>query len=224
METEEAAALAALVEGARPPARLGILGGTFDPPHRAHLALARRAREALGLAAVVLVPTGRPAFKQDRPVTDAAVRLRLTKAVVADEEGLAVSAVEVDRPGVTYAVDTLRELHGALPDVELVFILGADAALTLTRWKDANDLARLATFAVAERPGYKLGARELASLREAGFSIETFSLEVLDVSSSAIRASVAAGEGPGPDVPGSVGDIIAAEGLYGKEADHGRLA
>lgn len=221
MEAAQAEALRALVAGAPAPVRLGILGGTFDPVHNAHLALARQAREALGLAAVVLIPTGRPAFKQDREVTDGAVRLRLCEAAVAGEEGLAVSSVEVDRPGITYAADTLRELAEALPGVELVFILGADSALTLPRWREAEALARLATFAVANRPGYEMGPAEQATLREAGFRLETFPMPALDVSSSALRERVASGDTLAGAVPAAVQDIIEAEGLYKKEADHG---
>ena len=110
-------------------ARLGIMGGTFDPPHLGHLACAEEALEAFGLDAVLFVPTGRPAFKQDRPVTPGKVRLAMVAAAVAGNPAFAVSALEVERPGITYAVDTLRELREELPGVELVFIVGADAAL-----------------------------------------------------------------------------------------------
>ena len=116
-------------------ARLGIMGGTFDPPHLGHLACAEEALEAFGLDAVLFVPTGRPAFKQDRPVTPGKVRLAMVAAAVAGNPAFAVSALEVERPGITYAVDTLRELREELPGVELVFIVGADAALTLPRWR-----------------------------------------------------------------------------------------
>ena len=91
-------------------ARLGIMGGTFDPPHLGHLACAEEALEAANLDAVLFVPTGRPAFKQDRLVTAGEVRL----AMVAGNPAFAVSALEVERPGITYAVDTLRELREEL--------------------------------------------------------------------------------------------------------------
>ena len=121
-------------------ARLGIMGGTFDPPHLGHLACAEEALEAANLDAVLFVPTGRPAFKQDRLVTAGEVRLAMVAAAVAGNPAFAVSALEVERPGVTYAVDTLRELREELPGVELVFIVGADAALTLPRWRKSAEL------------------------------------------------------------------------------------
>ena len=92
-------------------ARLGIMGGTFVPPHLGHLACAEEALEAANLDAVLFVPTGRPAFKQDRLVTAGEVRLAMVAAAVAGNPAFAVSALEVERPGVTYAVDTLRELR-----------------------------------------------------------------------------------------------------------------
>ena len=104
-------------------ARLGIMGGTFDPPHLGHLACAEEALEAFGLDAVLFVPTGRPAFKQDRLVTAGEVRLAMVAAAVAGNPAFAVSALEVERPGITYAVDTLRELREELPGVELVLSL-----------------------------------------------------------------------------------------------------
>ena len=102
-------------------ARLGIMGGTFDPPHLGHLACAEEALEAANLDAVLFVPTGRPAFKQDRLVTAGEVRLAMVAAAVAGNPAFAVSALEVERPGITYAVDTLRELHTLTGGGEYVF-------------------------------------------------------------------------------------------------------
>ena len=113
--------------------RLGIMGGTFDPPHLGHLVCAEEALEAANLDAVLFVPTGRPAFKQDRLVTAGEVRLAMVAAAVVGNPAFAVSALEVERPGVTYAVDTLRELREELSGVELVFIVGADLSITLPR-------------------------------------------------------------------------------------------
>ncbi len=205
-------------------ARLGIMGGTFDPPHLGHLACAEEALEAANLDAVLFVPTGRPAFKQDRLVTAGEVRLAMVAAAVAGNPAFAVSALEVERPGVTYAVDTLRELREELPGVELVFIVGADAALTLPRWRKSAELARLATFAAATRPGFEVGEQALRDLREHGFDVRPFAVPGLDISSSALRRRVYAGRTIRYLVPEAVRKIIEEESLYRRETDGGRVA
>lgn len=204
--------------------RLGIMGGTFDPPHLGHLACAEEALEAANLDAVLFVPTGRPAFKQDRLVTAGEVRLAMVAAAVAGNPAFAVSALEVGRPGVTYAVDTLRELREELPGVELVFIVGADAALTLPRWRKSVELAHLAAFAVATRPGFELGEQALRDLREHGFDVRPFAVPGLDISSSGLRRRVYAGRTIRYLVPEAVRKIIEEESLYRRETDGGRVA
>lgn len=204
--------------------RLGIMGGTFDPPHLGHLACAEEALEAFGLDAVLFVPTGRPAFKQDRLVTAGEVRLAMVAAAVAGNPAFAVSALEVERPGITYAVDTLRELREELPGVELVFIVGADAALTLPRWYESAELGRLAMFAAATRPGFELGEQALRDLREHGFDMRPFAVPGLDISSSALRRRVYAGRTIRYLVPEAVRKIIEEESLYRRETDGGRVA
>lgn len=220
------AAVEAVAERARAGelARLGIMGGTFDPIHLGHLVCAEEAREALGLDAVLFMPTGCPAFKLDREVAPGEARLRMCRAAAAGNPAFAVSALEVERPGITYAADTLRALHAALPGVKLVFIVGADAALTLPRWRESAELARLATFAAATRPGFELGEEALRDLRERGFDIRSFAVTALDVSSSELRRRVAEGRTIRYLVPEVVREIIEEEQLYRKEVDHGRLA
>lgn len=205
-------------------ARLGIMGGTFDPPHLGHLACAEEALEAFDLDAVLFVPTGRPAFKQDRLVTSGEVRLAMVAAAVAGNPAFAVSALEVERPGITYAVDTLRELREELPGVELVFIVGTDAALTLPRWRKSAELAHLAAFAAATRPGFELGEQALRDLREHGFDVRPFAVPSLDISSSALRRRVYAGRPIRYLVPEAVREIIEEESLYRRETDGGRVA
>ena len=176
---------------------------------------------------MLFVPTGRPAFKQDRPVTPGKVRLAMVAAAVAGNPAFAVSALEVERPGVTYAVDTLRELREELPGVELVFIVGADAALTLPRWYErAPSWARLAMFAAATRPGFELG--EEASARSC-VSVGSMS------GPSSCRASTfppascggACARGTQPSAtwcPRRFARSSRKSQLYRREADHGRLA
>lgn len=209
----------------RDPIRLGIMGGTFDPVHLGHLVCAEQAREALGLARVLFVPTGRPSFKRDRAVTDGAERLEMCRAAVAGNPAFAVSAMEVDRPGITYAADTVRALREALPEtIEIVFITGADAALTLPRWHKSAELARLAAFGAATRPGFDLDEAALEDLRRQGFDIRPFAVTGIDLSSSAVRRRVAEGHSIRYLVPDAVRAIIEEEHLYRREADGGRLA
>lgn len=221
------ATVATLAERARAGelGRLGIMGGTFDPVHAGHLVCAEQAREVLKLDAVVFIPTGRPAFKLDRPVTDGEERLEMLRAAMAGNDGFVVSALEVERPGVTYAVDTLRELRAALPEgTELVFITGADAALTLPRWHKSEDLSDLAAFGVATRPGYELDVAALADLSTRGFDIRPFVVTGLDISSSDVRRRVSEGRTVRYLVPEPVRAMIEEKHLYREESDHGRLA
>lgn len=198
------------------PARLGIMGGTFDPIHFGHLACAEQAREAFGLNGVVFIPTGRPAFKRDRAVTDGSVRLAMCRAAVADNPAFDVSPMEVDRPGLTYAVDTLRVLRAHYPaNVELVFIAGADAVLSIARWHESEEVARLARFAAATRPGFTVTdafKEELA--RRGAFTVDYFEVTALAISSSYLRERAAAGDTLRYLTPEPVRALIEEHGLY----------
>lgn len=200
------------------PVRLGVLGGTFDPVHFGHLACAQQALEALDLAGVVFMPAGSPAFKQDRRLLSGRQRLELCRLAVQGNLAFDVSALEVDRPGVTYAVDTLQQLRDFYPsNVALYFILGADAALTLPRWHESERLAGLATFAVAARPGYVLGRAERASLAERGFTVEAFPVTELDISSTDLRNRAAAHRSLRYLTPDAVAERIRQRGWYQEE-------
>lgn len=198
------------------PVRLGIMGGTFDPIHQGHLACAEQARETFGLAGVVFIPTGRPAFKRDRAVTDGAVRLEMCRAAVAGNPAFAVSSLEVDRPGITYAVDTLRALRDHYPaNVELFFIAGADAILSIARWHESAEVAHLARFAAATRPGFAVTEpfkEELAS--RGAFQVDYFEVTALAISSSYLRERAARGLSLRYLTPDPVREIIEARGLY----------
>ena len=202
------------------PVRLGIMGGTFDPIHQGHLACAEQAREAFGLAGVVFVPTGRPAFKRDRAVTDGAVRLEMCRAAVAGNPAFAVSPLEEDPPRITYAEDTLRALrHHYPPNVELFFIAGADAILSIARWHESAEVARLARFAAATRPGFEVTEsfkEELAS--RGAFRVDYFEVTALAISSSYLRERAARGLSLRYLTPDPVREIIEARGLYRLEA------
>ncbi|MCI9262197.1 nicotinate-nucleotide adenylyltransferase [uncultured Adlercreutzia sp.] len=200
------------------PARLGIMGGTFDPIHFGHLACAQEALEALDLDGVLFMPAGIPSFKRDRAVSPAADRVRWCRKAVAGNEAFDVSTLEVDRPGVTYAVDTLAHLRDAYPScVELFFIVGADAALTLPRWYESERLASLARFAVATRPGYTVSAEDRRSLEEHGFLLDFFEVTPLDISSSDLRGRLASGRSVRYLTPDAVAECLADEHWYRKE-------
>ena len=179
------------------PAKLGLMGGTFDPIHIGHLRVAEEVREALQLDAVLFIPTGNPAFKADQHVTDAHVRLEQVRQVVADNPHFDVSAIEVERDGATYTIDTLRELRAHYPDnVEFYFIIGSDAAALVGKWRECSALAELTSLAVAVgRPGYaQAGELRTSILEAAPFDIEFVQVSELEVSSSDIRRRISEGK------------------------------
>jgi nicotinate-nucleotide adenylyltransferase len=138
--------------------RVGVLGGTFDPPHTGHLALAEWARVDLALDRVLFVPAGRPPHKR-RAVTDARHRLAMTRLAVRGNPAFEVLDLETRRTGPSYTSDTLRELARRMPRAELHLILGADMFATLDSWHEAGEVRRLATLVVALRPGSPRPAR-----------------------------------------------------------------
>ena len=136
--------------------RLGVMGGTFDPIHHGHLVAASEVQSRFGLDEVVFVPTGQPWQKDERRVSVAEHRYLMTVVATASNPRFTVSRVDIDRPGPTYTIDTLRDLHGERPEAELFFITGADALAQILSWKDADELFELAHFVGVTRPGYVL--------------------------------------------------------------------
>jgi nicotinate-nucleotide adenylyltransferase len=206
---------AAVVRG-----RLGVLGGTFDPVHTGHLAAAEEAREALGLEGVLFVPAGRPWQKADRPVSEARHRLAMLELAVADNPAFAVSRVEIDRPGPSYSVTTLRDLAAASAAGgadDLWFILSAEALAGLPTWHDPNGLLGLARLAVVPRDGASASAD--ASWFGRTFPGQDGRAVFLDgprlaISATDIRARVAAGRSIRYYVPAAVAAYIGDHGLY----------
>jgi nicotinate-nucleotide adenylyltransferase len=134
------------------PRRLGVLGGSFNPPHLGHLVIASEVRGQLGLEQVLFVPAARPPHKAVADDTPAEVRVAMTRLAIAGDEGFAVSTIELER-GLTYTVDTLRALHEAHEDAELVFIMGSDSLLQFETWHEPRAILELCRLAVAVRPG-----------------------------------------------------------------------
>jgi nicotinate-nucleotide adenylyltransferase len=199
---------------------LGILGGTFNPPHLGNLPIALHAREQLALQRVVLVPARLPPHK---PVADdpgAASRLEMCRLLLAGADGLVVSAIELERDGPSYTVDTLSEIHASEPETELTFIVGADIATTLPSWHEPRRLLELARLAVAGRSGGDRAATLAAVARVAAEQDRVRFLDspVIDVSSSLVRERAAAGAPLEELVGAGVAGYIAEHGLYGARA------
>lgn len=208
-----------------PPRAVGILGGTFNPPHLGHLALARHALEALALERVVLMPSHTSPHKAAAPDPGPEHRLRMCTLLVRDTAGLSACALEVERGGTSFTVDTLSAIHAGHPDAELTFIVGADTASTLPAWREPARLLELANLAVAARAGTTRQEvlDTLASVsrrRTSGPASITFlELPVIDISSSAARRRAAAGE-PIEDLVGAgVASYIAEQRLYRERGD-----
>ena len=196
--------------------RVGVLGGTFDPPHLAHLVLAAAARRALRLDRVVLVPAGDPWRKAERTVTPAALRLRLVEeAAAATLPWAEVSAIEIERDGPTYSVETIEALAAHEPAAEWWFLLGADALADLPNWHEPQRLVASTRFALVRRPG---DAPDEAAVADAlpGLAerIDLVAMPELTIAASDLRWRVRLGLPTEPLVPAAVRRLIDELGLY----------
>ena len=196
--------------------RLGIMGGTFDPIHFGHLVTAQEALVQFNLDRVLFMPTGHPALKLDERVTPAEDRYLMTVVATASNPDFDVSRLEVDRQGLTFTVDTLLALRDEYgPSAELFFITGADAVWDIVGWKDAEKVAGLATFIAATRPGYDLQAAKAAHEEAAtSFRIEYIEVPALAISSTDLRARVAARRSIRYLAPEAVAAYVEKRGLY----------
>jgi nicotinate-nucleotide adenylyltransferase len=197
---------------ATPQARLGVLGGSFDPPHVAHLAIASEACHALHLERVLFVPAAAPPHKGGVARTPAAVRLELTSLAIDDDLRFTASGVEIER-GLVYTVDMLRALRDRY-EHELVFIMGSDSLLQLESWHQPDELLSLCSLAVAPRPGDSPVAIAAAAERWGDYQVTVLDVPSLAVSSSGIRARVAERRPVRYLVPHRVEQYIQETGLY----------
>jgi len=198
-------------------ARIGLLGGTFNPPHIGHLVCAQEAWSQLGLDRVLLVPVFSPPHKEADGDPGVEARVALCEAAVAGDERLGVSRAEADVPGRSFTVDTLNRLHDARPEDQLTFIVGGDMAASLPQWREPQAILELCTIGAAARDG--VGREELlerldTELPGAADRIRFFDMPRIDVSSTLIRRRVAAGEPVRYLVPDAVAARIEREGLY----------
>ncbi|WP_458117157.1 nicotinate-nucleotide adenylyltransferase [Arthrobacter sp. D2-10] len=184
------------------------MGGTFDPIHHGHLVAASEVAAAFDLDEVVFVPTGQPWQKNVKEVSPAEHRYLMTVVATASNPRFTVSRVDIDRPGPTYTIDTLRDLHATRPEAELFFITGADAMAQILSWKNVDELWSLAHFVGVTRPGHELSTqRKDVSLME---------VPAMAISSTDCRRRVSDDEPVWYLVPDGVVQYIAKHGLYRK--------
>jgi nicotinate-nucleotide adenylyltransferase len=199
-----------------PAGGIGVLGSAFNPPHLGHLALAQEALWQLGLDEVILVPTGTAPHKRIADDPGREQRLAMTRLAAADDSRFSVSTSEVEREGPSYTYETLEQLARERGDRELVFVMGADAAVGLESWREPRRVTELARLAVARRAGIS-DADVAAVLRSLDAEGRATMLEMpqFGVSSSSVRERAAAGRPLRYLVPESVARFIEEKGIYG---------
>ena len=185
---------------------IGLLGGSFDPIHHGHLLVAQAAVEALGLAELRFVPAREQPFKRGRHGAEAVDRARMVELAVAGEPRFRVERLELERPGPSYTVDTLRALRAREPGAAFTLLIVADAAAELELWREAAALPALARIVAFARAG--------APAPRSALVAETITVPSLEISATAIRDRVAAGRSIRYWVPEAVAEYVAAHGLY----------
>ena len=196
--------------------RVGLLGGTFNPPHLGHLVCAQEAYIQLALDQLLLIPARLPPHKAVDDDPGIEHRLELCRLAIDGDPRFAVSDLEAHREGPSYTVDTLEELHSQMPNSELFLIVGADVAAGFAGWRDPNRVLSLATVAVAERPGTSRAVVEDVLGRVAGGARSRFfDMPEIGVSSTMLRNRVRAGDSTRYLMPGAVRDYIDQHHLYG---------
>jgi nicotinate-nucleotide adenylyltransferase len=193
-------------------ARIGVMGGTFDPIHHGHLVAASEVGHFFSLDEVIFVPTGQPWQKEGRQVSPSEDRYLMTVIATASNPRFSVSRVDIDRPGPTYTIDTLRDLRAVRgPEAEFFFITGADALEQMMTWQDADELFKLAHFVGCTRPGHRLSGAGLPDDR-----VSLIEIPALAISSTTCRQRVEAGEPIWYLVPDGIVQYISKRALYRK--------
>lgn len=190
--------------------RIGVFGGTFDPPHVGHLIVAEHVREAVKLDRILFVPTATPPHKRDRAITPGERRVAMLRLAIARHDPFAVSDVEVRRGGVSFTADTLEEVKHQHPAAELFFLLGMDNLIEFRTWKDPERILRLARLVVMTRPGFVAGNE----LENVAGGVEYCAVPQIGVSGSDIRTRVRDGKSIAFLVTPEVRRFIESHGLY----------
>jgi len=194
-----------------------VLGGTFDPVHLGHLMLAEVVREHLAPAEIIFMPAASPWMKEHIPVSPPADRLEMVRLATRGRTGFCVSTIEIERGGMTYTVDTLRDLRGRLPEGrELYFILGWDNLLELPRWREPGEIIKLCTLVAVPRVGHRVPDAAMLEKLLPGLSSRAILLSKpeIDISASVIRERVRRGESIRHLVPEAVAGYIRDRHLY----------
>ncbi|MEC0202520.1 nicotinate-nucleotide adenylyltransferase [Paenibacillus lautus] len=192
--------------------KVGIMGGTFDPIHIGHMLAAECARDAYDLEEVWFMPSHIPPHKEDAGVTGL-MRLEMTAEAVADHPSFRSLDWEVKRGGVSYTVDTVRELRNTYPEHAFSFIIGADMVAYLPKWNRIGELAEMLTFIGLNRPGTKLSVDDLPDFLQK--VVVTAEMPLIEISSTLIRSRAASGSSIRYMVPDRVYDYIVRSGIYG---------
>ena len=190
---------------------MGILGGTFDPPHTGHVLVADRAARRLDLDPVLLVPTGRPPHKPEGALLDAALRAELVAAVAAEHDRLEMWPGEIEREGVSYTADTVEQIAAERPGAELWFILGTDQLREFHRWRDPERIVAVARLAAVARSGDH--PDEAAARLPSGARVDVVHVPRIDVSSTLVRQRMGDGLPIDDLVPAAVAEALRKKGL-----------
>jgi len=197
------------------PERIGVFGGTFDPIHMGHLVVAEEARVCCALDRVIFVPAKRPPHKPGEPHASACDRLEMVRLAVEDNSHFCVSAMELERPGPSFTVDTLRAIREGHPSSTLFFVMGADSLVHLKTWRDPRGIMQLARFIAVTRPDWDIDLavldRELPGLAA---NTELLTTVRLEISSTDLRERVSEGRPIRYQMPDRVEAYIREQGLY----------
>jgi len=195
--------------------RLGVIGGTFDPPHYGHLVLAENARVQLDLDTVLFAPAGEPPHKPDEPISPVRHRAAMVEAVVADNAAFALSPVDLDRPGPHFTVDMLAILREAYPEAALYFVMGGDSLAQFLSWRDPAGIVEQAHLAVMRRPGWEADVAELEGrLPDVRERLTWLDAPYLELSGTDLRRRVREGLPIRYLVPPSVREYVVEHALY----------
>lgn len=197
------------------PLRLGIFGGTFDPPHLGHLILAEVAREQLELDKVLWAVAGQSPLKLDRAISLPQVRVAMVEAAIADNAGFVLSGVDLNRPAPHYSIDTVKLLKAEYPQAEFYFVMGEDSLHDLPRWRSPQDLIGLTWLAVLQRPGTDTDLSALdKQVPGVAVRVKWINAPQLELASSDIQRRIREGQSVRYMLPPAVAEIIARAGLY----------
>jgi len=188
--------------------KIGLFGGSFDPVHLGHLFVAQAAREEAGVERIFFIPAAQSPFKEDAKPISATQRLLLLRLALAGENDTEIDTQEIDRGGVSFTIDTVRNYSERFPQAQLFYIIGADHLTQLPQWREAKELAQRTQFLVVPRPGETIGKIP------APFTGHVLKGVPLGISSSQIRARVRAGQRFDHLVPTAVGEAIKNNRLY----------